>query len=269
MITDAHSNPANLLITDNLYSLYEFFGSQNGCKLIKGKAANWIITTPSCWPNMIYNIRFTNGDFIKYVKDITENIRQKKAPPFWIITPETDPGIEQILENNGMIAIDLLQGMVIDLDDFIIQKQEDNPIPDVIIREVTNTDDLLQWIDIVNRVIFKGKKLDPELLLRLSGHPLIHFYTGFLQDTPVATSMSFISFPSAGFYNIATLPSFRKKGLGRALTLYAMMDAFKKGCKTGILHASLMGEPVYAKIGYKHYGQYKVFWMAGKEFRDF
>ena len=81
--------------------------------------------------------------------------------------------------------------------------------------------------------------------------------------------MCFINKPSAGFYNIATLPAFRKRGFGTAMTAYSMIEAGNKGCTTGILHASLMGNPVYLKMGYKPYGEYKVFWMAGKEYRDY
>jgi hypothetical protein len=53
------------------------------------------------------------------------------------------------------------------------------------------------------------------------------------------------------------------------MTAYSMIEAASKGCKTGILHASVMGEPVYLKMGYRLSGVYKVFWMAGKEYRDY
>ncbi|MBN2533324.1 MAG: hypothetical protein JXB88_10550 [Spirochaetales bacterium] len=269
MSEKSNSVPANPFITGNLYKLYEFFGTGKGCLLHKGKAADWVVTKPSCWPNMIFNIRLPGNDFTEDIKEITEKIKHKEAPPFCIMTPETDPAVEQLLIDNGMIPIDFLPGMAIDLEDFIRGRSGDNMMPDLKIREVSNEKELLQWIDIVDKVIFKGKKLDPDLFLRLTGNPLIHFYTGYIQDIPATTSMIFISQHAAGFYNIATLPPFRKRGLGTAMTIYSMIQAYEKKCKTGILHASVMGEPVYTKLGYSHYGQYKVLWMAGKEFRDF
>lgn len=269
MPSSLHKDHINHLITSNLFQLYEFIGKEKGCLLHKGKNVDWVISKPSCWPNMIFNTRITGQNKSDEIKEISGLIRQKAAPPFWIITPETDGEIEMVLENNGMIAIDQLPGMSIDLGQFIKRNQGKNKIADLEITEVSSAEQLSHWCEIVDKVIFKGKKLNQELFIRLTGNPSIHFYTGYIQDIPAATSMSFISPPSAGFYNIATLPAFRKKGFGTAMTSYSMVEAGNKGCTTGILHASIMGEPVYSKMGYQTYGEYKVFWMAGKEYRDF
>jgi len=242
-------------------------GMQKGCLSHRGKIADWVITKPSYWPNMIYNTRITGVGAYNKIKDIIGYIRDKVAPPFWIITPETDRLVESTLENSGMMAIDLLTGMAIDLKIFSNKYYGKKISNDLNIIEVSSAGQLSHWLEIVNKVIFKGKKLNQELFSGLIGNPSIHFYTGYVGNVPAATSMSFINTPSAGFYNIATLPAFRKRGFGTAMTAYSMIEAGNKGCTTGILHASLMGNPVYLKMGYKPYGEYKVFWMAGKEYR--
>jgi hypothetical protein len=265
----ANNNHINYLITSNLYGLYEFIGVRKGCVLHKGNIVDWVITKPSCWPNMIFNTRINNPDQANEIKEITGYIRGKKTPPFWIITPETDGVVESILEDNGLIAIDLMTGMAIDLIDFRKKYEDKGNSTGLDITEVASESQMLQWIEIVNKVIFKGKKLDQELFTGLPGNSSIHFYIGNIKDNPVATSMSFISPHSAGFYSIATLPEFRKRGFATAMTAYAMNEAVNKGFKTGILHASVMGEPVYLQMGFKAFGKFKVFWMAGKEFRDY
>jgi GNAT superfamily N-acetyltransferase len=256
-------------ITNNLYQLYEFIGTQNGCVLNKGKNADWVITKPSCWPNMIYNTRNSAEGIYDEIKEIIGYIRKKEAPPFWIITPETDRAVESVLESLGMMAIDLLTGMATDLRAFSFKYDGKNTGETLNLKEVSSPGQLPDWLHIVNKVIFKGKTLSQELFTRIIGNPSIHFYTGYIGKVPAATSMSFLNPPSAGFYNIATLPEFRKKGFGTAMTAYAMIEAVNKGCTTGILHASMMGEPVYHKMGYEPYGEYKIFWMAGKEYRDY
>jgi hypothetical protein len=262
-------NHINHPITSNLYKLYECIGLEKNCVLHRGKTADWVIAKPSCWPNMIYNTRITRQNKSEKIKEVIGYIRRKEAPPFWIITPETDRSVESILENNGMSAIDLLPGMAIDLTEFSKSHDGKNSGNGLNITEIFTARQLSQWLGIVNTVIFKRKKLDQALFTGLIENPSFHFYTGYIGDIPAATSMSFLSPPSAGFYNIATLPEFRKRGFGSAMTAYSMIEAGNEGCKTGILHASAMGEPVYLKMGYKPYGEYKVFWLAGKEYRDY
>jgi hypothetical protein len=260
-------NPGRL-ITSNLYSLYEFLGSQKGCYIYKGETVDWVISKSSCWPNMIFNTRMAKNHDPEKINSVILRINNKEAPPFWIISPETDSFVQPFLEKNGMVAVDLLPGMAINLEDFN-ENFRKKVSGDFKMSEVSRSDQMTKWLEIVNKVIFKGKKLNQEIFMGITGNPSIHFYLGTVKDIPVATSMSFICEHSAGFYNIATLPEYRKRGYATAMTAYAMTEAFRKSCKTGILHASVMGEPVYSSMGFRPFGEYKVLWMAGKKFRDY
>jgi ribosomal protein S18 acetylase RimI-like enzyme len=256
------------LITSNLYRLYEFIGNKKGCQIFKGETVDQVISKPSCWPNMIFNTRIGGKGTSEAIDNVIRKIRTKEAPPFWILTPETDSSVESFLEKNGMVAIDLLAGMSVDIENFY-KNLRGKKIDDLYIIEVSTSNQMTEWLEIVSKVIFRGKKLDQELFKGMIGSPSVHFYLGTINDIPVATSMSFISNPSAGFYNIATLPEFRKRGYATAMTSYALTEAFRKSCETGILHASGIGEPIYFNMGFRASGIYKVFWMAGKEFRDY
>jgi ribosomal protein S18 acetylase RimI-like enzyme len=70
-----------------------------------------------------------------------------------------------------------------------------------------------------------------------------------------ATGMAFDHDGDAGVYNVATLDHARGRGLGTALTARLVGDAAARGCTTATLHATEMGERVYAAVGFRDLGR--------------
>jgi predicted acetyltransferase len=60
----------------------------------------------------------------------------------------------------------------------------------------------------------------------------------------------------AGLYSIVTLETERRKGFGSALTVYPLLEALAEGYQTAILQASAQGQSLYARVGFRSYGQY-------------
>ena len=105
---------------------------------------------------------------------------------------------------------------------------------------------------------------DPEDLLPFTEGKGWRGYVGFAGKTPVATSIGFTHLGIGGVYFVATLPEFRGKGYGRALTEWAAVDARREGCRTSCLQSSAMGYKVYAGMGYRTITSYSQ-WMAGSQ----
>jgi GNAT superfamily N-acetyltransferase len=63
----------------------------------------------------------------------------------------------------------------------------------------------------------------------------------------------------AGLHTIGTLPAGRNKGIGRKITERLLTQAQSEGCSIAVLNASVMGEPIYAKLGFKTYGELQTF----------
>lgn len=80
--------------------------------------------------------------------------------------------------------------------------------------------------------------------------PVRHFI-GFVDGQPAAISTLYEGAGVAGIYNVATLPAFRRQGLGAALTWHGLNDARQRGLKIGILQSSDMGFGVYQKLGFE------------------
>jgi GNAT superfamily N-acetyltransferase len=56
------------------------------------------------------------------------------------------------------------------------------------------------------------------------------------------------------FWIAATIPEARGRGLLSGLLHRALLDARERGCTTSTTQATRMGEPVYARLGYRKFG---------------
>jgi ribosomal protein S18 acetylase RimI-like enzyme len=73
---------------------------------------------------------------------------------------------------------------------------------------------------------------------------------GFWRDELTACSSVYLGDVSAGIYNVATLPAFRGRGIGSALTRWPMRLAKERGIRVSVLHSTPLGKPAYEKLGF-------------------
>jgi Acetyltransferase (GNAT) family len=133
------------------------------------------------------------------------------------------------------------------------------PVPSGLrIRKVRTLDDLKLW----NRTCAVGFGEDPGLF-ELFNRPVIlsakgtSMYIGECSEKPVATSLLYLSNGVAGIYGVSTLPEFRGRGFGGALTAFAVKEGFSNGCDLASLQSSSLGVPVYFKLGFRFVFDYE------------
>lgn len=75
----------------------------------------------------------------------------------------------------------------------------------------------------------------------------------------VATSLVCVTGREAGVFAVATVPAQRRRGIGRAVTAQAVRAAAAAGADFVWLHASMLGEPVYAAMGFRTVGTVRIY----------
>lgn len=182
-----------------------------------------------------------------------------------MVGPSTRPAdLGNRLEAHGWV-LDAAPGMAVDLQTLSEQPRPTSPLT---IERVHDTAMLKTWL----RVMMIGSEI-PEAGLNIlldivsqqgyKDSPSAHYYLGWLDGVPVATSLLFLAGGVAGIYNVATLLAFRGKGIGSALTVVPLLDARALGYRIGVLQSSPMGFNLYKRLGFKQYCTfYAYFWQA-------
>ncbi len=134
--------------------------------------------------------------------------------------------------------------------------------PPITVKEITQKEDIEIWIDIVFRnnpgyEKHEWEKSRYDLLEK--GTSSIKLYVGFYAGEPCATSMIIYHKDMVTLHSINTLPEYRCKGLGYAVTHKALFDAACNGITQAILTASSLGQSLYQKMGFKEYAQYHIY----------
>jgi GNAT superfamily N-acetyltransferase len=82
---------------------------------------------------------------------------------------------------------------------------------------------------------------------------------GYAAGVPVAAAALVTTAGVAGVYAVATMPDARKKGIGAAMTLAALAEGRRRGCRVGVLQSSAMGHPLYGRMGFRDVCAYRLF----------
>ncbi len=155
----------------------------------------------------------------------------------------------------GLIETTTIPGMRID-------ELPDGPTPPsgLSIRHVSDSRGLTDF----QQTAFGGFGLPTELsALFLSDAflalPNAKLLAGYVDGEPCVSGALVTTGSVAGVYWIATLPDFRGRGFGEAMTA-AVLDAGRMlGCTVGSLQASEMGRGVYERMGFRQDREYVCF----------
>ena len=89
--------------------------------------------------------------------------------------------------------------------------------------------------------------------------PAVTLFIGYTNGTPVATSMSVRTGDVVGVYNVGTVPSDRRRGIGWAMTAAAVTAGAEMGATVAILQSSPMAASIYEAHGFRRLFQYRLF----------
>lgn len=211
-------------------------------------------------------VSFHNRVFIDKNFELTElrEIAKHHKHPYTIWTDASDIATKNKV---GELLISW-PAMMLNLDKLPTALQNDR----ISIERITSEDKIIStWIPLVIKSYFpqateedfKKYLQDWEtFFLYLRGtkiYPNMYFLLGYWDGVPAATGLFIVKDDAVYFHWIGSLPAFRGKGLGMAITHRPLQDFKNQGIKKAFLFASDMGKPLCEKIGFTTFSRIDVY----------
>jgi GNAT superfamily N-acetyltransferase len=257
ILQDVSATALSKAIEDNQSELFALFGSWPKAELHDAPDILWSMTDiPFALFNSVLRAQLSPDRVDATIEQAIARARSRNVPVRWLTGPATrPPDLGRFLEVHGFVHTGDSPGMALEISSLI----GDLPEPSgLVIERVADIETLQIWCSVgiigFDMPDFVG---DPfvDLFSSLGFEtdlPLIN-YLGCLDGEPVAISSLFLGAGVAGIYNVATIPSARGKGIGTAMTAWAIGQARAMGYRVAILQASEMGVSVYGRLGFKEY----------------
>jgi len=267
------SDTIDRVIAENLFEQIRYYRKSADSilfddeNIIKFKTA-----IPLPFFNCVLHYDLDKSSLVSQIRKFREYGLRQKTSLLWLQGPLSIPeDIEDILSAEGFFYDDHMWGMAADIDRLHNSTISRKEIPGFRIETVTGPGQLSGWIYAClkgfneNGASFQ-KIYDFEVSLGLGTDlPWIRF-TGMVDDRPVASSAVFMGSKAAGIDNVATIPQWRKKGIGELMVRYALMFSRSRGYRVGVLHASHMGLSLYRHLGFRTFAETKEFiWKFHKQ----
>jgi ribosomal protein S18 acetylase RimI-like enzyme len=110
----------------------------------------------------------------------------------------------------------------------------------------------------VERAAVDSAFRDPGSLL----DPAVAGFVAYVDGVPAAAALSFTALDVARIGWVGTVPAYRRRGLGAAVTRAAALAGFDRGAQIAALESSPAGEPLYRSLGFRSITNYRV-WSIG------
>jgi N-acetylglutamate synthase len=216
-------------------------------------------------PGSSFNVVFAlnHPESSAQLRDGIERLFLRSHTEFQIVTlPETLDELEPIIQEMNLTEREVFPGMVL----YPIPDGGPSPNGDLQIRQVSGSDEVADFL----RTGASGFGTPPNFFDAwragiLSGASIPWSrganYLGYFGGKPVATSIRIRTGDVAGLYFVSTIPQFRRRGFGEAMTRRAIADGRSGGCSVAYLQASKMGRPVYERMGFSVLEEYSE-WKA-------
>ncbi|KAJ9132440.1 Acyl-CoA N-acyltransferase [Pleurostoma richardsiae] len=198
----------------------------------------------------------------------------------WVLGPVPQPELEQVLLENGFVLHHEEPAMAAPLeeDEEEMIKRYEHAVArvgegfGVTPVEEGDAKALADWMTAWGAEtkpveVVESWKSVYEGMLRELPRSEFSMFVGRVHGRPAGAGIMFRAEGVAAVHYIATLPEFRRRGIGAALTLHAMMLARRFGCRIAMLTATEIGKGVYRSLGFREFGQQRTYlWDGNVEF---
>jgi GNAT superfamily N-acetyltransferase len=166
-----------------------------------------------------------------------------RAWTVWV--PEGQRGVEGQLERAGH----KLDAKPRDMGMELTELREPEPDPELAIREEEDYAEMAR----LNEIAYGYPEGDFRAVSEAK-MPGLRIYFGDLDGEAVSTLATWPHGSDAVVMWVATAPEARGRGISTRLLAHALRDARDAGLETTTLQSTKLGNPVYAKLGYRDFG---------------
>ena len=202
---------------------------------------------PTAPTRSIFNsVFYTDGERLLAARDEIAAAYEEAGVKAWTVwTPEEDTEVAAALEAAGHVDDAQPRDMAMALTDLIEPEGE----PDFEIR----SDYDLTTMARLNEIAYGWApgEFKPMEGARMPG---LRPYFAALDGETVGTLAIWPHGDDAGIEWVAVLPEARGRGISGRLLAHALREARESGLATTTLQSTKLGNPVYAKLGYRDYG---------------
>jgi GNAT superfamily N-acetyltransferase len=254
ILTDLSEEALARATKNNLYRFFETLRGWDEAEFYEDSTLQrWWSPMPHPWYNGIFSRKPPAGDATDRIQEMLDYFKSKGSRAItWWLAPELEADEwSRQLERNGFGYTTDPPGMAADLGKLNVYL----PAPDGLeIRRVGDAAAMKTWSEVFTTGYGLPQDWEPinrNMMLAIGMAWPCYCYTAFVNGEPAAVSAVFYGAGVAGIYCVGTLPHWRGKGLGAAVSLAPLLDARQEGYQVGILQSSDMGYRVYERIGFR------------------
>lgn len=242
-------------INDNFMAFASFLGNLPYSRIKDGPPLCVSTSTKIDDLNFVCGSRVSGPDIDAEIEKIKDFFTSQEEPFIWWVTPSTGSSkLGAKLSAHGFEYESDIPFMALELKNFEANKLNSG----IVLKEVKTQKDLNIWHNI-SIIGFEIDKDECREYIRLvnsfdpNAHPNLKLYFALVDKEPAATSLIFTGSGVAGIYWISTVPNLRRRGIGKAITALTCVEAKKIGCNLATLQSTIMGQNMYASVGFKKY----------------
>jgi GNAT superfamily N-acetyltransferase len=216
--------------------------------------------------NIVCSTRFSPDEVDRGIRRVVAYFAGRRLPFAWWVGPADRPAdLGQSLLRNRFSAVGREPGMVADLTRLPPAGLPPWGLriePVTSARRITDFARTLAalWVPPDLNVV---RFYDAATAALLSADCPIQLYVGYAGGGAIACAELVIAGGVAGLYNIATIPAWRNKGIGTAMTTQVLLDARAAGCRAAVLQASDAGFHIYSRLGFRKFCEFTEYQTHG------
>jgi ribosomal protein S18 acetylase RimI-like enzyme len=239
--------------TEANYSAYfEGFASLPQCEFHRDPEITWFISNGPPGDTVLHT-QVSSERIVEKIDEVLHLLKSRAEDGWWQVLPSCQPAnLASQLQAKGLIKTESRPAMTADIE----MLEDEAAIPmGLLIERVRDVGMLQDWFS-ASIAGFEASEevehiyFDAYAALGFALDAPFHHYVGYLNGKPVTSSTLLLAAGLAGIYDVSTEPAARRQGLGRAITMAALMEARSRGYRFAVLQSSDEGYNLYRDIGF-------------------